>query len=77
MTMTLAVEWARPYNIKINSVAAGHVKSSGTDQYNVQLMENSKNCKFEFGKFQRVKISPNTMKFSHSPWKIGNRRRYC
>lgn len=32
MTKTLAIEWAK-YNIKINSVAPGVIKSSGTEQY--------------------------------------------
>lgn len=38
MTKTLAVEWA-PYNIQVNAVAPGLIKTSGTDQYPPELLE--------------------------------------
>ena len=38
MTKTLAVEWAR-YGIRINAIAPGFIKSSGTDQYPPELLE--------------------------------------
>jgi len=41
MTKTLAVEWAE-YNIQVNAVAPGIIKSSGTDQYPPELLENSR-----------------------------------
>jgi citronellol/citronellal dehydrogenase len=41
MTKTLAVEWAE-YNVQVNAVAPGIIKSSGTDQYPPELLENSR-----------------------------------
>jgi citronellol/citronellal dehydrogenase len=41
LTKTLAVEWAA-YNIQVNAVAPGIIKSTGTDQYPPQLLENSR-----------------------------------
>ncbi len=41
LTKTLAVEWAE-YNIQVNAVAPGIIKSSGTDQYPPELLENSR-----------------------------------
>jgi citronellol/citronellal dehydrogenase len=38
MTMTLAVEWAQ-FNILVNSVAPGIIRSSGTAQYPPELLE--------------------------------------
>lgn len=38
MTMTLAVEWAQ-FNILVNAVAPGIIRSSGTAQYPPQLLE--------------------------------------
>jgi citronellol/citronellal dehydrogenase len=39
LTMSLAVEWARPFNVKVNAVAPGIIKSSGTDQYNPRMLQ--------------------------------------
>jgi citronellol/citronellal dehydrogenase len=41
LTKTLAVEWAE-YNVQVNAVAPGIIKSSGTDQYPPELLENSR-----------------------------------
>ncbi|MBP9111775.1 MAG: SDR family oxidoreductase [Polyangiaceae bacterium] len=41
MTKTLAVEWAR-YNLRINAIAPGIIKSSGTEQYPQELVEMSR-----------------------------------
>jgi citronellol/citronellal dehydrogenase len=41
MTKTLAVEWAE-HNVQVNAVAPGIIKSSGTDQYPPELLENSR-----------------------------------
>jgi citronellol/citronellal dehydrogenase len=41
LTKTLAVEWAA-YNIQVNAVAPGIIKSTGTDQYPPALLENSR-----------------------------------
>jgi citronellol/citronellal dehydrogenase len=41
MTKTLAVEWAQ-YNIQINAVAPGIIRSSGVDQYPPELVEMSR-----------------------------------
>ncbi len=38
MTMTLAVEWAQ-YDILVNALAPGVIKSSGTDRYPPELLE--------------------------------------
>ncbi|MEO7095372.1 MAG: SDR family oxidoreductase [Polyangiales bacterium] len=38
MTKTLAVEWAR-YGIRINAIAPGFIKSSGTDQYPEEILK--------------------------------------
>src|SRR5580704_14535236 len=38
MTKTLAVEWA-PYDIGVNSIAPGVIRSSGTDRYPEELVE--------------------------------------
>jgi citronellol/citronellal dehydrogenase len=41
MTKTLAVEWAQ-YDIAVNSVAPGIIRSSGTDRYPEELVEMSR-----------------------------------
>jgi len=41
MTKTLAIEWAQ-YDIQINAVAPGVIKSSGTDQYPPEIVEMSR-----------------------------------
>jgi citronellol/citronellal dehydrogenase len=41
MTRTLAIEWAQ-YKIRVNAVAPGTIKSSGTDQYPPELLEASR-----------------------------------
>ncbi len=41
MTKTLAIEWAQ-YNIQVNAIAPGIIKSSGTDQYPPELLEMSR-----------------------------------
>ncbi len=41
MTKTLAVEWAE-HNVQVNAVAPGIIRSSGTDQYPPELLENSR-----------------------------------
>lgn len=33
MTTTLSVEWARPYNVKLNCVAPGVIRTSGSKKY--------------------------------------------
>jgi citronellol/citronellal dehydrogenase len=38
MTMTLAVEWA-PFKIRVNAVAPGIIRSSGTAQYPPEMLE--------------------------------------
>jgi len=38
MTKTLSIEWAQ-YNIKINSVAPGVIKSSGTERYGEGMVD--------------------------------------
>eukprot|EP01090_Pellita_catalonica_P022673 TRINITY_DN88_c0_g1_i1.p1 TRINITY_DN88_c0_g1~~TRINITY_DN88_c0_g1_i1.p1 ORF type:complete len:280 (-),score=48.81 TRINITY_DN88_c0_g1_i1:91-930(-) len=38
ITKTLAVEWAE-YNISVNAVAPGFIKSSGTNQYHPKMMQ--------------------------------------
>lgn len=40
MTMTLAVEWSR-YNILVNAVAPGIIRSSGTDRYPKEIVAQS------------------------------------
>ena len=40
-TKTLAVEWAE-HNVQVNAVAPGIIKSTGTDQYPPELLENSR-----------------------------------
>jgi citronellol/citronellal dehydrogenase len=41
MTKTLAVEWAQ-YNVQVNAIAPGIIRSTGTDQYPPELVENSR-----------------------------------
>ncbi|MGO8995356.1 MAG: SDR family oxidoreductase [Polyangiaceae bacterium] len=41
MTKTLAVEWAQ-YNIQVNAIAPGVIRSTGTDQYPPELVEMSR-----------------------------------
>jgi citronellol/citronellal dehydrogenase len=41
MTKTLAVEWAQ-YDIQVNAIAPGVIKSSGTDQYPPEILEMSR-----------------------------------
>ena len=41
MTKTLAVEWAQ-YNIQVNAIAPGIIRSTGTDQYPPELVELSR-----------------------------------
>jgi citronellol/citronellal dehydrogenase len=41
MTKTLAVEWAA-YNVQVNAVAPGIIRTSGTDQYPPELIEASR-----------------------------------
>ena len=41
MTKTLAIEWAQ-YDIQINAIAPGVIKSSGTDQYPPEIVEMSR-----------------------------------
>ena len=41
MTKTLAIEWAQ-YNIQINAIAPGIIRSSGVDQYPPELVEMSR-----------------------------------
>lgn len=41
LTRTLAIEWAR-YNIQVNAVAPGIIRTSGTDQYPPELVETSR-----------------------------------
>jgi citronellol/citronellal dehydrogenase len=41
MTKTLAVEWAQ-YNIQVNAIAPGTIRSTGTDQYPPELVELSR-----------------------------------
>ena len=41
MTKTLAVEWAQ-YNIQVNAIAPGIIRSSGTGQYPPELVEMSR-----------------------------------
>jgi citronellol/citronellal dehydrogenase len=41
MTKTLAVEWAQ-YNIQVNAVAPGIIKTTGTNQYPQELVEASR-----------------------------------
>ncbi len=41
MTKTLAIEWAQ-YNIQVNAVAPGIIRSSGVDQYPPELVEMSR-----------------------------------
>ncbi|WP_394823985.1 SDR family oxidoreductase [Pendulispora albinea] len=41
LTKTLAVEWAQ-YNVQVNAIAPGVIKSSGTDQYPPELLEVSR-----------------------------------
>ena len=38
MTKTLAVEWAR-HGIRVNAIAPGFIKSSGTDQYPQEILD--------------------------------------
>jgi citronellol/citronellal dehydrogenase len=38
MTMTLSVEWAQ-FGIRVNAVAPGVIRSSGTEQYPPELLE--------------------------------------
>lgn len=41
LTKTLAIEWAQ-YDIQINAIAPGIIKSTGTDQYPPELVETSR-----------------------------------
>jgi citronellol/citronellal dehydrogenase len=41
MTKTLAVEWAQ-YNVQVNAIAPGIIRSTGTDQYPPELVEQSR-----------------------------------
>jgi citronellol/citronellal dehydrogenase len=41
MTKTLAVEWAQ-YNVQVNAIAPGIIRSTGTDQYPPELVEHSR-----------------------------------
>jgi citronellol/citronellal dehydrogenase len=41
LTKTLAIEWAQ-FNVQVNAVAPGIIKSSGTDQYPPHLLEVSR-----------------------------------
>ncbi len=41
MTKTLAVEWA-PYNVQVNAIAPGIIRSTGTDRYPPELVEMSR-----------------------------------
>lgn len=41
MTKTLAIEWAQ-FNLQVNAVAPGVIRSSGTDQYPPELLELSR-----------------------------------
>jgi citronellol/citronellal dehydrogenase len=41
MTKTLAVEWAQ-YNVQVNAVAPGIIRTTGTDQYPPELVEMSR-----------------------------------
>jgi citronellol/citronellal dehydrogenase len=41
MTKTLAVEWA-PYDVAVNAIAPGTIRSSGTDRYGDELLELSR-----------------------------------
>jgi peroxisomal trans-2-enoyl-CoA reductase len=41
MTKTLAVEWA-PYDVAVNAIAPGTIRSSGTDRYGEELLELSR-----------------------------------
>ncbi|AKU96307.1 Citronellol and citronellal dehydrogenase [Labilithrix luteola] len=41
MTKTLAIEWAQ-YNVQVNAVAPGVIRTSGTDQYPPELLELSR-----------------------------------
>lgn len=41
MTKTLAIEWAQ-YNVQVNAVAPGIIRTTGTDQYPPELVEASR-----------------------------------
>jgi citronellol/citronellal dehydrogenase len=41
LTKTLAIEWAE-HNVQVNAVAPGIIRSTGTDQYPPELLENSR-----------------------------------
>ena len=41
MTRTLAIEWAQ-YNVQVNAVAPGIIRTTGTDQYPPELVEMSR-----------------------------------
>jgi citronellol/citronellal dehydrogenase len=41
MTKTLAVEWAQ-YNVQVNAIAPGVIRSTGTEQYPPELVERSR-----------------------------------